>query len=146
MYQDERNALLKYFYLIDTERLAENVNDKLHHSTAPGEMFQVMFSEIKKTCEKYIEFIWSPYSFNYPGSSREVKAPSYSFDEILKNHCILHGFQSAVKEKADGSIKISGGKDSQYLTIAIPIKPFSRNIMNTNIVSTIIPIPTHTAF
>ena len=35
MHQDERNALLKYFYLIDTERLAENVNDKLPHSTAP---------------------------------------------------------------------------------------------------------------
>lgn len=113
MHQDERNALLKYFYLIDTERLAENVNDKLHHSTAPGEMFQVMFSETKKACEKYTEFIWSPYSFNYPGGSRAVKDPGYSFDEILKNHCILHGFQSAVKEKADGAIKISGGKDSQ---------------------------------
>jgi hypothetical protein len=117
MYSDEKNALLKYFYLIDTERLAEKVQDKLNKSNSeePEVIFQTMFSEICEACKKYIEFIYSPDSFNH--ADKFIRAQSNDtpslihLTKILKNHCILHGFQSAVKRECSSTIKISGQND-----------------------------------
>ena len=113
MYSDEKNALLKYFYFIDTERLAEKVKNELRQcdSIEPDEIFQSMFTEISEACKRYIEFIYSADSFNYTDSRNDSNAPALG--RILKNHCILHGFQSAIKEESDSTIKLSGRNDSR---------------------------------
>ena len=91
MYSDEKNALLKYFYFIDTERLAEKVKNELSQcdSIEPDEIFQSMFTEISEACKRYIEFIYSADSFNYTDSRNDSNAPALgSIPSLTGNHSV----------------------------------------------------------
>lgn len=112
---EDKNAILKYFYLIDTERLAEKVTERLYkdNPTEPDDIFQIMYSEINETCKPYLEFTYSANSFNRADGYDIYPAQIQILNETLKNHCILHGFQSAVKGKADETLQIRGKNHEQ---------------------------------
>ncbi len=130
MYSDEKNTYLKYFYLIDTERLAEKVNTKLnnYNSTEPDDIFQVMFSEIIEICAPYLNFVYSADSFNHTGDHSAFFSQTCSLYKILENHCILHGFLSAVKEESNSTVTISGAKDSMLRSGYFKTKYFKDKI------------------
>lgn len=113
MKTQEKDTRLKYFYLIDTEKICENIIKKSSHKTAS--CFDLIFSEIMKTADTYLKFITSNDSFNNPKDyNKNYQGIVFLLKETLKNHCVLHGFFTAVynKDKSSESIiKISGAND-----------------------------------
>ncbi len=112
----EKDARLRYFYLQDTEALTQNIAEKWVAKThsSPMHIFDIIYSEIKKTCEPYSRFVTSGNSFNNPEKYDEaLTSITFFHHEILKNHCILHGFFNAVNEAGakEKEIKISSAND-----------------------------------
>lgn len=112
----EKEARLKYFYLIDTEKLINNIKENLKTQklSTPDLIFDTIFSEIKAICAPYIQFIFSVDSFNNPEFYNDNLAQiNFLQCKILKNHCIIHGFHTAISEldSKEKPIKISGAND-----------------------------------
>lgn len=109
---NEKDAYIKYFYLIDTENLVEKIRARLTSDISLEKSFDIIFDEIENSCEQYLDFIWSPNSFN--NSTTCNKNSKMILDMVLKHHCILCGFLSAVKEYSlkEDRIKISAKNDS----------------------------------
>lgn len=108
----EKDARLRYFYLIDTNSLAQKVSDKLEPTADPKTLFDLIFRQMEQSCERYLNFVWSPNSFNNSGKPDIYSNPILRI--VLKHHCILHGFLSAVEKDSQNRdcIKISGAKDT----------------------------------
>ncbi len=110
----EKDARLRYFYLIDTDPLTERIAAELksEQNANPEILFDSIFKHIKQLCERYLNFIWSPNSFN--NSDNFDIGLSQILQDVLKYHCILHGFLSAVEKDSQNRerIKISGAKDA----------------------------------
>lgn len=108
----EKDARLRYFYLIDTDSLAQKIGVQLKPTEAPNILFDSIFEQMKQSCERYLNFIWSPNSFNNSSKPDIYSHPILQI--VLKHHCILHGFLSAVEKDSQNRerIKISGAKDA----------------------------------
>lgn len=142
----EKEARLKYFYLIDTEKLINNIEENLktQNLSSPDLIFDTIFSEIKTICNPYIQFISSSDSFDNPEFyNNYLDQIKFLQCEILKNHCIVHGFLTAINklDSEEKRIKISGANDynlrqgyfkTDYFQNKLPLKD-AKESLNVNI-------------
>lgn len=122
---NDKEAYLKYFYLIDLPHLIKKIDSKLTADIfhTPDELFDLIFYQIEEACNPYIEFVHSPLSFNYTD-----KNPTYLLQHrkellrsVLMNHCIIHGLLTSL-DKAEpndvgkSAIYIRGANDTNLKT------------------------------
>lgn len=114
----ERKNRLKYFYLIDIDSLGQNIRTGI--SKLEGKhtfnKFEYIFDMIYRSeCNRYFKFLIAKQSFNFslPRSDSFLSSSAYIFQIILRNHCILYGFNEALNRENKTPIQISNKLDAQ---------------------------------
>ena len=126
----EPDNYLKFFYLIDTEKLVQDILNKLSPEFCSEDLFSCIFSKIEEACYPYLEFVYSPASFNHTDQDSTSPSRISLLRLVLKNHCIIHGFINLLKksETADESkITISGANDIKLKTGYFKTEGFSNS-------------------
>lgn len=126
MNTNERDSYIKFFFLIDSDKIVENIAEKMEKGGYPKRdysaqnIFSDIFSEIEKACSLYMEFLRDSKSFNNspgfdnPWTKRNNNSQYDILSRILLNHCVLHAFMDKIEaDDAERTIKISGAKDLQ---------------------------------
>lgn len=126
----ELDTYLKFFYLIDTEKLVQDILNKLSPEFCPDDLFSSIFSQIQEACYPYLDFVYSSTSFNNADTDNDPTFSSRTslLQLVLKNHCIIHGFMNSLKKSAisdKSEITISGANDIKLKTGYFKTKGFS---------------------
>lgn len=116
---NELNFQLKYFYLINTDCLIENLKEsdiyksfKSDNSRVP-DLFHLVFSNIIKATEPYTKFILSPNPafasslFGEVPGNAQTTSLFFLCEASLFHHCIVYGYKNSL----NGHI-VSKGRES----------------------------------
>lgn len=113
----EKDYYLKYFFLIDSNLILENIEKELQAKTSEHP-FHIIFNQINKACHRYTKSIFYHLTnFNHSQKSFSI-ADIYEnlIERTFQYHCILHGFMSNIQDydiKHNNQIEISGSKDAK---------------------------------
>lgn len=115
----ERTWKLKYFYLVDIDTLIQNIEVYIneHKNDTGFHIFHCIFDTLYRfpECNSYFQFLTSPRSFNFSTSQNNqfLFGCHDVLQFLLRNHCILYGFDQLLNQTDSDEIRISGKSDKE---------------------------------
>ncbi|MBA2214172.1 hypothetical protein [Sellimonas intestinalis] len=113
----ERTWKLKYFYLVDIDTLIQNIKVYIneHKNDTGFHIFHGIFDTLYRfpECNSYFQFLTSPRSFNFSTSQNNqfLFGCQDVLQFLLRNHCILYGFDQLLNQTDSDEIRISSKSD-----------------------------------
>lgn len=107
----EKEARLKYFYMIDTDAIIEKIRTSdIYRDLDPAEpdsLFYMMFDEIRNATSRYTSFILTRTPFVHSSYFKEAFKDTDAESAFmlcglsLFYHCVMHGFHNALRNSKE---------------------------------------------